>query len=98
MLHLDETDLILSTLWAQIDVKDAYLTERCLTDFHRIMYGEDILTFADYNREHRRCLEFIKKALVESKAENKVVVTHHVPSFQLMSPEFRGSQINGALS
>ena len=51
VLHLDETDLILSTLWAQIDVKDAYMTERCLTDFHRIMYGEDILTFADFNRE-----------------------------------------------
>ncbi len=98
VVHLDGTDLILSTLWAQIDVKVAYLTERCVTDFHRIMYGEDILTFADFNREHRRCLEFIRKAIEESKAENKVVVTHHVPSFQLMSPEFRGSQINGAFT
>ena len=26
------------------------------------------------------------------------MVTHHVPSFQLMSPEFRGNQINGAFT
>ena len=29
---------------------------------------------------------------------HKIVVTHHVPSFQLMSPEFHGSCLNGAFT
>ena len=33
-----------------------------------------------------------------SKALTKIVVTHHVPSYQLMSKEFIGSRINGAFT
>ena len=29
---------------------------------------------------------------------HRVVVTHHVPSYQLVAPEFRGSRINGAFT
>ncbi len=41
-----------------------------------------------------------RKYLAESKstAKYKVVVTHHVPSFQLSSPEFEGSSSNGAFN
>ena len=41
---------------------------------------------------------FIKRSVAESAAKHKIVITHHVPSFQLMSPEFRGSKINGAFT
>ena len=37
-------------------------------------------------------------AIRESKAKNRVVVTHHVPSFVLMAEEFKGSSINGAFT
>lgn len=54
--------------------------------------------FADFNREHKRCLGFIKQSVANSTAKHKIVVTHHVPSFQLMSPEFQESRINGAFT
>lgn len=98
VVRIEDIDFIISTLWAHIDLKDAAITERYVTDFHRIMYSEDMLTFADFNKEHLRCLDFIKRSVAGSDAKHKIVVTHHVPSFQLMSPEFRGSKINGAFT
>ena len=98
VVHIQDIDIIVSTLWANITLEDAYITEHSVTDFRRILYGEDVLTFADFNREHKRCLEFIKQSVCNSTAKHKIVVTHHVPSFQLMSPEFQGSRINGAFT
>jgi predicted phosphodiesterase len=98
VVHIQDIDIIVSTLWANITLEDAYITEHSVTDFRRILYGEDVLTFADFNREHKRCLEFIKQSVSNSTAMHKIVVTHHVPSFQLMSPEFLESHINGAFT
>ena len=57
-------------------LQDAFATESGVTDFHRIMFEGETLTFEQFNKE--------------------LVVTHHVPSFQLSSPDFKGSRINGA--
>ncbi len=74
VVHIQDIDIIVSTLWANIALEDAYITEHSVTDFRRIVYGEDILTFADFNREHKRCLEFIKQSVADSTAKHKIVV------------------------
>lgn len=56
------------------------------------------MTFAGVNAEHERCLAFIKNAVAQSKAANKIVVTHHVPSFRMLHPKFQGSKANGAFT
>ena len=76
IVNMGEVDMILSTLWAHIPLQDAFATESGVTDFHRIMFEGETLTFEQFNKE--------------------LVVTHHVPSFQLSSPDFKGSRINGA--
>lgn len=98
VVSIQNVDFIISTLWAHIDVDDAFVTERGVADFYRIAYGENLLRYSDFNSEHQRCLDFIKRAVSASKAKHKVVVTHHVPSFQLVAPEFHGSRINGAFT
>ena len=99
VIHLDDdTDLIVSTLWAKIPPGEEYITEHCVSDFKRIRNGEFRLSAERFNEEHLKCLDFIKKAVAESKAKNIVVATHHVPSFALMSEEFKGSSINGAFT
>ena len=98
VVKIGEVDFILSTLWSVIDEANAPYTERCVTDFSRIMYGENILTHREFNQEHERCLQFIKKSVAESNAKYKIVVTHHVPSYQLCAPEFEGSSLNGAFT
>ncbi len=98
VVSIENVDFILSTLWSHIDEKDAKYTEHCITDFHRIMYGDNILTYLEFNLEHERCLKFIKKAVQNSSARHKIVVTHHVPSFRLCAQEFEGSFLNGAFT
>ena len=98
VVHLGNTDIILSTLWSKIPVEDAYYTEQCVTDFRRILYDNHLLTHAEFNREHDRCFTFIKKAVADSKATHRIVVTHHVPSFRMLCPKYLCSRINGAFT
>lgn len=98
VVHIGDIDIIVSTLWAKIPLKEAYYTERVISDFHRILYNDELLTFSDFNREHERCLAFVKKAVEESMAKHKIVVTHHVPSFKMQCPKFADSLANGAFT
>lgn len=93
-----ETELIASTLWAYVPPAEEYFTERCVSDFKRIRNGEFRLSAQRFNEEHMKCRSFIDRAVRASKANNLVVVTHHVPSFMLMAEEFKGSSINGAFT
>ena len=98
VVHLQEIDIIVSTLWAKIEPCDAYLTERNVSDFYRIMYDGHRLTADDFNREHERCLQFIKESVAQSQAQTKIVLTHHVPTHLCTAEEFRGSSISGAFT
>lgn len=98
VVHYGAIDLICSTLWAEIPLREAYFTEKGVTDFRRIKDGGRLLSWERFNEEHRRCVDFISKSVVDSKEKTKIVVTHHVPSFQLMADEFQGSMINGAFT
>ena len=98
VVHLQDTDIIVSTLWAYIEPYNAYMTEHGVSDFYRIKYKGHRLTAEDFNQEHERCLAFIKTAVEESKANTKIVLTHHVPTQLCTAKEFRGSTINGAFT
>lgn len=96
VVSIDDIDIIVSTLWSEIPLKDAYFTEQIISDFRRIQYEGEVLTFSDFNREHRKCLDFIKSSVSQSNAEHKIVVSHHVPSFRMVCPKFKDSKANGA--
>ena len=98
VVHLQDVDIIVSTLWAMIPPHEAYQTERGVSDFYRIRYGGHKLTADDFNREHEHCLAFIKQAVAASTARTKIVVTHHVPTQLCTAPEFLDSPINGAFT
>lgn len=94
----DDIEIITTTLWAHISLQDAYRVESCISDFRRIRCGTELLDFNRFNNEHYRCFHFLKDAVKHSKAKHIIVATHHVPSFELMSPEFKGSDLNGAFT
>jgi len=95
---IDDVEFIVSTLWAHIEPTDFFVVSHSVADFSQILCQGKYLTPDLFNEEHDRCLTFIKKAVAESKARHKVVVTHHVPSILLTAPEFRDSRINGAFT
>ena len=90
--------IIVSTLWSFIEPFDAYQTEKGVSDFYRILYNGHRLTADDFNAEHERCFDSVRKAVKESKAKTKIVLTHHVPTQQCTAKEFQGSSINGAFT
>lgn len=94
----DKTDLIASTLWSRIHPGDAFYTEKAVSDFYRIRNGKYRLSWERFNDEHFLCLRFVEQSIANSKAQNIIVASHHVPSFELMSEEFAGSSINGAFT
>ena len=98
VVRIEDIDFIISTLWSKIPLREAYYTEQVISDFRRILYNGELLAFADFNREHERCLSFIKRAVAESNAGRKIVVTHHVPSFRMQCPKFADSLANGAFT
>ena len=98
VVSIGDIDIIVSTLWSFIEPCDAYLTEKGVSDFYRIRYNGHRMTADNFNNEHIRCLEFIKKAVKESRAQTKIVLTHHVPTQLCTAEEFRGSTINGAFT
>ena len=59
-----------------------------VNDFRLIKYNGNVLTPEIFNNEHKKCLDFIKKSLNESKAKIKIIVTHHVPSDLLTAEEY----------
>mgnify|MGYP002515587387 CR=1 FL=1 len=98
VVHIQDVDIIVSTLWGHIEPQNIYATEHGVSDFYHILYNGHRLTAEEFSREHERCLKFIKEAVVHSQAQTKIVLTHHVPTMLATAPEFAGSPINGAFS
>lgn len=79
------------TLWTQDS------TPR-LNDYRRIeAENGSMLTVADTNRWHGRDKEWLRLALANTEGPT-VVVTHHLPSFRLIAPEFEGSPLNSGFA
>ena len=98
VVRIDNVDFILSTLWSHIRPEDEYFVYRGMNDFRQILYNGRRFTPADFNAEHEKCLDFIKQSVAESTAKRIVVVTHHLPSMAVVSPEHKGSLLNSAFA
>ena len=98
VVRVDDTDFILSTLWSQINPANEFAIWQGMSDFYQIRYGGKPFMPCHFNDEHRKCLEFIKKSVVESDAEHIVVVTHHLPTMALVAPHHKMSPLNSAFA
>jgi Icc-related predicted phosphoesterase len=43
---------------------------------------------------HAKSIEYLTTELEKHKTSNVIVMTHHMPSFDLIAPEFRDSDMN----
>ena len=98
VVRIDGTDFIMSTLWSQISPSDEYFVWKGMNDFRQIMYNGKLLQTEEFNQMHNFCLDFIKRSLAESTAEHIVVVTHHLPTLEVVAPHHRGSVLNSAFA
>lgn len=96
---IDDVVLIFSTLWTHLYGRNIPAIKSKLNDFHLIRHNAEQLSVAGYNRLHETSVKFITEAIQQCKPEDKiVVVTHHLPSFDCIAPEFKGSPLNLAFA
>lgn len=89
--------LILSTMWTQLEFECFPDIIRGVNDFRVIRNGDNILDPLTYNALHLRSLEWIKQQL--SNSDKNVVVTHHVPTYEnTMNKWYKGSKINSVFT
>ena len=97
-LHLDEKHVVLGcTLWSEIDPMVPRSTLKQMNDFRRILVESgQAMTPELYNSLHEDhsawLIEAVKKHL--KKGKKVYVVTHHLPTYLLIAPQFAGDQIN----
>lgn len=95
---LDGVKYIGTTLWSQLDTTRRRNIVQGLNDFNYIkMKFCKALTFEDYNQFHQRDLKWLQEELyltVLDANPNFVVITHHLPSNQLVHPKYKVSPYN----
>lgn len=92
---VDNVEFFFTTLWTNVTPKSEMLVQRGMTDCYRIQHGHRFLLARDYKKLHKLCLDWLTKALAESTAEKKVVVSHHCP-VMAEDPAFAGNGLTEA--
>ena len=62
------------------------------------MYNGKLLQTEEFNQMHNFCLNFIKQSLVETTAKHIVVITHHLPTLEVVAPHHKGSALNSTFA
>ena len=91
-------DFIFSTLWSDIASEAMELVVEKMPDFTNIRFDSRPMLPIDVNNIHQESIEFIFKAVRESQSKQTIVVTHHLPSFALLAPEYQISPISTAFA
>ncbi|MDQ3109143.1 MAG: metallophosphoesterase [Bacteroidota bacterium] len=91
-------ELIFSTLWGHISVPNHLVIERSVSDFSLIKCNGKKLTPIDFNQLHKTDLAFIKSALAVKSDNQRIIITHHVPTLQNYPSQYKNSNINEAFA
>lgn len=97
-VRIDNIDFILSTLWSRINPNDEYSVRKGMNDFRQIKFNGKLLKVEEFNRMHEACMDFIRKSVEDSTAGHIVVVTHHLPTFDVVAPQNKNSVLNSAFA
>ena len=96
VVTINDIDFILCTLWANIPIENAFITQQNVSDFYRIAYKGRLLTAHSFNQIHHEAFAFLKNAVKVKNNRKRIIVSHHVPTALCMADEFKNSRINGA--
>lgn len=97
-IRINKAELFFTTLWTVVPPEEMASVQIGLTDCHRIKYQGRIFNARDYATLHKRCVEWLSRALETSDAAYKIVVSHHQPTLSISDPRFKSSPINSAFA
>ncbi|MDO4512088.1 MAG: metallophosphoesterase [Bacteroidales bacterium] len=94
-IPVDDVEFFFTTLWTNVSKDSEMEVQRCMNDCYRIQHGHRFLLARDYKKLHKMCVDWLTKALSESTAKKKVVVTHHCP-VDMEDPAFASNGLTEA--
>ncbi len=95
---LEGVRFIGATLWSPISEGESMVTEM-ISDYKSIQQDNETVLQPEYmNRIHADHTAYILSALKEGGSEPTVVITHHLPSFDLIGDKYKGSAVNCAFA
>ena len=89
-----EMEVFATTLWSIVAPGNYVDVQLGMNDCRQILYGGHCFCVGDYAKIHGICRDWLDKALGESKAKTKIVLTHHCPTLRR---EFDVKHFGGAL-
>ena len=97
-VQVEDVTLICATLWSNINPDDDWAVTRAMSDFHVIANGGRRFDIAEYNRLHNIGRQFVERALADKSTVNKIVMTHHVPTFKYYPAKYMGDVLSQAFA
>lgn len=96
IVEVDNVCFICSTLWSHIGAVNSFQIQRSLGDYAEIK-GYTIEKNNEYHLINKAFLSESVSSLVND-SRKKVIVTHHIPSFNLVSPRWKNQVLNEAFA
>ena len=93
---LGNTELFFTTLWTRINPLHQWEIQMGMNDYRHGVLGGQKFCVSDVDILHGLCLGWLEAALKASKAEHKIIVTHHCPTFRKEFNSFPGGVLNSA--
>ncbi len=98
ILAYKNTELVFTTLWSKISPQNQWDIQQNISDFSAIKNNGKKFTAYDFNQLHNHDLIFLKGALAEQSNNQRIVVTHHIPTLMHYPLQYKNSIINEAFA
>lgn len=92
----DNVRFIVSTLWSNVPEEKKEIVRNSLNDYRVVKNGKHVLTVEDTNLMHKNSVDFIQNELKQDFEGKTIVVTHHMPTFEVVEEQYKDSTINSA--
>jgi 3',5'-cyclic AMP phosphodiesterase CpdA len=100
-VDFDGVTVLATTLWTDMNrdnLGDHTLVGRSLNDFYVIKNGARPFNTTDAVALHDRARAFLVAELSKPRTQPVIVMTHHMPSWEYVAPQYRTSSINAGFA
>lgn len=94
----DNVKIIGTTLWSNIPKQKSYMFNYGMSDYHSIYTGDPSINITTETTTdiHRQNVDWLETELKNSLDDKVVVVTHHLPSLEFISEQYKTHPLNNA--
>lgn len=89
-----------TTLWTDVPPEESYEVSNIMSDYRKIRYSGRPLKVVDTNYMHQEARKYLRQEIDRCTEEGRdaLVVTHHLPSFEMVDDKYKGENNYGFAS